>query len=160
TSTASASAEATIHFRIAMIASPDVQVSRSIARRPRCDRLFRGLLFRDLDRLGVRDRYPVEGLAYRLPAEGIGIDMDIDAGRVQLLAIGPDAVDINAPFLAFPGPDAAAEPTVGLEGPRANRGLGVVLADHLHPRLDDLAAFLDRVFSANEHLVLVPFVAD
>src|SRR6516162_6678406 len=127
---------------------------------PGSDLPSRLLLFGDLERLAVRDRHTVKGLIDGLPREGIWIETDIDAGRRQHAAVGPDAVNIDAPLLAFPGPDAAAEPTVGLEEPRANRGLGIVLADHLRPGLDDLAFFLDRVFAANEDLVVIPLVGE
>jgi hypothetical protein len=37
--------------------------------------------------------------------------------------------------------------------------LRIVLAEHLRPDSTDLGAFLDRIFSANEHLVVVPLVS-
>ena len=79
--------------------------------------ILRQLLSRDLDRWRIRYRHTVEGLVYGLPGERVGINRDIDGAHRQFPAIGPDAVAINAPFLAFPGPNAAAEPTLGLEDP-------------------------------------------
>src|SRR5262249_40428433 len=155
---ASTTAKTAIPFRIPMMASPDVRTSRIIPCLTRTDPLLRRLLLRDLDRLRVRNGLAIKSLVHGLPGVRIGIDVDIDAGRGQFLAIGRGAIDIDAPFLAFPRPDAAAEASVGLEDPGANHAVSVVLADHLHPGLDDLALFLDRVLAANECLVLVPFV--
>src|SRR5947207_108500 len=89
--------------------------------------LFPLLLSGDLDRLGVRNRYTVDGLVNGLPGVGIGVQTDIEGSRGQLPAVGCDAADIDAPLLAVPGPEAVAEPAIGLEHPGANPARSIVL---------------------------------
>src|SRR5262249_21615141 len=91
------------------------------------------LLFHDFDWLAVRDRLAIDALFNGLPGEGIGIDAHVDDGRRQLLATGCHALEIDRPFLAVAGPQAIAEPTIGLEYPRANSTVRIVLAEYLRP---------------------------
>src|SRR5262245_38705045 len=114
---------------------------------------------RDLDRGRVGDRLVIQLAIDRLPTVGIGIDVDVDIGGRQFLAVGRDAVDIDGPLLPFAGPDAAAEAAVGLKGPRTNDAIVIVLAKQLDARLSDFAAFFDGVLAVNECFVLVPFVS-
>src|SRR5262249_9780136 len=105
------------------------------------------------------DRLTIDGLINGLPGESIGINAHIDDACRQLLATGCDAREIDCPFLAVTGPEAVAKPPIGLEDPRTNTALRIVLAEHLRPGLADLASFFDRKFSANVRLGLVPLVS-